>query len=185
MKLRLAVLAFILTAGVAKADTIVNVSAVTCGGCWLGQEVMSFDLEAQLTVTPVTGNFWYPFYGTTVADTFDEVTSMVGTLNGNPITMVPPPGGDGNWLWPAPNEFALGAIYFNSAGSLCLLQFDNSSNLLEVMDANGDGFGSNTPINWTATDPPVDAPEPGTLALLLAGSLCCVGLRRKRMLKTK
>jgi hypothetical protein len=72
-------------------------------------------------------------------------------------------------------------VYFMANGSFSWLENDNAWNLLEIMDANGDGYGASGGgvINWSAVDPPnqsIPTPEPRTYLLLGIGLCAIVGL---------
>jgi hypothetical protein len=160
------IIAFLFAANVApgaRADsTTIDISATTCYGCFSTD--VSIDLNAQLTLVPVTGTFYQSGTGFLFTGTEDEVTAMTGTLNGGAITLGEPPYGIGSWL---NSSFELGTIYFTANGSSSWLENDGEYNLIEILDANGDGFGTNTPITWNVEV--VSTPEPSGLILLAIG----------------
>jgi len=122
-------------------------------------------LDAFLTVAPVTGTFFNSGLDLLFPNlSVYEVTGISGTLNGNPITSFPAPQGQGSWL---NSQFALGSVWFSAGGSECFIENDVANNLIEIMDANGDGFGTSTPIEYSAVV--VSTPEPGALLLLACG----------------
>lgn len=180
MKLKRASLIFstlIILSAPAFADSgpaFVDVTATTCDSCFGNQIVQSIDLQAQLTIEPMTGEFFnsggdYIFHGTV-----DRVIGITGTLNGRPMALIPAPYGDGSWLSsPAPGSYSLGTVYFSAGGSVCWLQNDNAFNLIEILSSNGDGSGTSTPIYWGA----VQVPEPNCLSLLTAGLIGIVLLK--------
>jgi len=144
------------------ADSIIVVSATTCTTCF--PSTVNIDLHAQFTVQLVTGQFFNSGAGHFFTGTVAEVVGITGTLNGQPMTLIPPRYGDGSWLFP--DSYGLGTVYFMAGGSpLSWLQNDNAFNLVEITDPNGSGFGTNTPINWSA----VPLPEPPSFVLLAVG----------------
>lgn len=184
MKVKLAVaFAVLLFATLARADgtpIIVDVTATSCGSCFGSPNPPPINLQAQFTVESVTGDFFisgsdYLFTGTEY-----EVLSITGTLNGGAITLAAAPQGIGSWLYGSDGSFFLGSVYFTANGSFSWLENDNAFNLLEIMDANGDGFGTNNAINWTAVDPP-SVGEPESLSLLIVGIglAALIGLGRR------
>jgi len=143
------------------ADSVIVVSATTCTTCF--PSTLNIDLHAQFTVQLVTGQFFNSGAAHFFTGTVAEVVAITGTLNGNPMTLIPPQYGDGSWL--IPGSYGLGTVYFMAGGSVSWLQNDNAFNLVEIMDPNGSGFGTNTPINWSA----VPVPEPPSSVLLAVG----------------
>lgn len=169
-------LAVLLSVPCAKADTVVDISAVTCTSCFGNQPVANVNIEAQLVLESVTGTFFNSGQDHFFTGTVDEVVSITGTFNGNPITFLPAPRGDGSWL---DSNFDLGTVYFSSDGSQSWFENDGAFNLLETLDSNDDGFGTNTPIIWTVAV--VSTPEASSFALL-AASLAGIALLRLRQL---
>ena len=176
----LVLLLLLLSAGVARADTI-NVSATACDSCF-GAPQPSVNLQAQFTIQQVTGEFFNSGEDFLFSGTVEEVTAINGTLNGAAITLAPPPhGGDGSWL--TEGSFALGTVYFTVAGttgpfSTSWLENDNLFNLVEIADTNGDGFGENVPINYSVT-----TPEPATLWLLAIACGCAILVKLRMRLR--
>jgi hypothetical protein len=183
MKVKLAVaFAVLLFAFQAHADSmqlIVDVTATSCVGCFTDNPP-PINLVAQFTVEQATGTFFdsgeaYLFNGTEY-----EVVGISGTLNGDPMALAAAPQGIGSWLYELNGEFELGSVYFTADGSFSWLENDDAFNLLEISDANGDGYGTNNAINWSATDPP-SAPEPSSLLLSGMGLATLIGrVRRSR-----
>lgn len=167
-------LAALLSVPSAKADTVVDISAVTCTSCFGNQPVTNVNMEAQLVLESVTGTFFDSGHDHFFTGTVDEIVSITGTFNGNAVTFLPAPKGDGSWLGP---NFDLGTVYFSSGGSQSWFENDGAFNLLETSDPNGDGFGTNTPIIWTVAV--VSTPEASSFALL-AAALVWVALLRLR-----
>ncbi len=168
MKIALAALAVLLVATAARADstTVVDVTASQCNGCY-GFNPAPLTLNAQFTLEQVTGQFFDSGQQFLFPGTEWEVTSITGTLNGNPMTLAQAPQGIGSWLY---DDYSLGSVYFTADGSFSWLEFDGAYDLLEIMDANGDGQGYGTAITWNAVDPPpANTPEPSTYAMLIAG----------------
>ena len=62
---------------------------------------------------------------------------------------------------------------FQSRGSVSWLENDNAFNLLEISDSNGDGYGTNNAINWSA----VRVSEPESFVLLAVGLIGLVFLK--------
>jgi hypothetical protein len=154
----------------ADGTTIVDITATRCDSCLSLEAPTPVDLEAQLTVEAVTGQFFNSGSDFLFTGTVDEVIAITGTFNGNPITFFQAPQGEGSWLYP--NSYALGSVYFMAGGSESWLENDNAFNLIETLDSNGDGFGTNTPIVFLASDPPpAGTPEPSPAALLATGLL--------------
>jgi hypothetical protein len=184
MKVKLAVvLAVLLFATLARADgtpIIVDVTATSCASCFGSPNPPPINLRAQFTVESVTGQFFnsgsdYLFTGTEY-----EVLSITGTLNGGAMTLAAAPQGIGSWLYGSGGYFGLGSVYFTANGSFSWLENDNEFNLLEILDANGDGFGTNNAINWTAADPPpVGEPETFSQLIVGIGLAALIGLGRR------
>jgi hypothetical protein len=178
MRYVMAILGLLFLCPFARADQVqvVDVSAVDCPACWgtpyiPPPSLPPVDLELQLTVEPVTGTFLFPGYDVTLTATVDEILSLSGTLNGNPVSLAPPGRGDGNWLYE--NTFGLGWVCFTSSGEDFCMGNDNANNLLTNYSE-----GTFEPITWDAADP-VATPEPMTL--LLAGTgivVVFLGFRR-------
>jgi hypothetical protein len=181
MRFAMAILGLLLLCPFTRADQVqlVAVSAVDCPACWgtpfaPPPNLPTVDLDLELTVEPVTGTFWNPYYGITDTMTVDEVLSMTGTLNGDSVTLAPPPAGNGDWL--IPGSFALGDLCFTSDGEQYCAWNDDANNLL----SNSSTF---EPITWDAADP-VATPEPTTLLLTEIGIvLVFLGFRRHSRLK--
>jgi len=183
MKLKLVVaLALGLFATVARADStpfVIDVTATSCTTCFGSPVIPLINLQAQFTVEQVTGTFFnsgeaYLFTGTEY-----EVLGITGTLNGSPMTLTAAPQGIGSWLYEQGSNFELGTVYFTANGSFSWLENDAAFNLLEILDANGDGYGSNNPIYWNTVDPaPVGASEPSTLLLAGMGLAALIALAR-------
>jgi hypothetical protein len=129
----LVVVGLILLATPACADSIIAVSATTCTSCF--PSPVSVDLQAQFTIQLVTGQFFNSGAGYLFNGTEAEVVAISGTLNGHPMTLIPPPYGDGSWL--IPNSNGLGTVYFMANGSVCWLENDFAYNLLEISDPSG------------------------------------------------
>jgi hypothetical protein len=169
MKHAMAIVAFLILAVGARADTIVDVTATQCDLCLAtpsepsGPQLTPIDLELQLTVEQVTGEFLVPGYDMDFEQTVDEITSASGTLNGNPISFIP----DGYYL--TLGNFQLGwlCFYANTQESCASNDFEN--NLL-----------SGEQITWDATDPSPNVPEPGSLFLSLFGLAAVFGLALTR-----
>jgi hypothetical protein len=112
MKHAMAVLAFLILAVGARADTTVDVRATQCDLCHatstepLGPQLTPLNLDPQLTVQQVTGEFLTPGDDMYFNQTVDEITSASGTLNGNPISFSP----DGYYL--TVGNFQLGWLCF-------------------------------------------------------------------------
>jgi len=143
------------------ADTVVDITATRCDSCFPSN--VPVNLQAQLTVEAVTGTFFNSGGAFLFTGSVFEVIGITGTLDGNPISPFPAPAGDGSWL---NMNLSLGTVYFSAGGSECWIQNDNLFNLIEILDANGDGFGTNTAINYSAT---AGTPEPPSFLLLAAG----------------
>jgi hypothetical protein len=165
MKVKLAVaFAVLLSATLARADstpTTVDVTATAPG----------IDLSAVFTVEQVTGTFFDSGQAFLFTGTEYEVMAITGTLNGGAMTLAAAPQGIGSWMSEeSGTQFILGSVYFTANGSFSWLENDGENNLLEITDANGDGFGTSNPITWTATDPPpMNTPEPSTSLLMVSG----------------
>ena len=181
MKLALATLAIAACTMLARADTVtVDATAYTCTGCDPGYNLASINLSVQLTVEQVTGKFFDSGQDFLFTGTEYEVVGLTGTLNGSPMTLAQAPQGIGSWLDDDGGAFQLGSVYFTANGLFSWLENDASFNLIEITEASGYGApGSNTPISWTAVDPPSSAPEPRTWLLLSMGVLLL--LFRKRL----
>lgn len=183
MKLKFAVaLAVGLFATLARADStpfVVDVTATSCTSCFGSPVIPLINLQAQFTVEQVSGTFFNSGEAFLFSGTEFEVVGITGTLNGSPMTLAAAPQGIGSWLFEQGNDFGLGTVYFTANGSFSWLENDGDFNLLEILDANGDGFGTNNPINWSATDPaPVGAPEPSSLPLSGIGLAALIALAR-------
>jgi hypothetical protein len=161
-----------------RADTLVDVSSVTCETCWgspsspsVGLPQVTLDL--QMTVAPVTGTFYIPYFNFTETGTFDEVESISGTLNGDPVSISQPPQGGSDYLWPG--TFALGYVCFTVDANPYCAWTDDAYNLLSLP-------ATFEPITWSATDP-VATPEPATWWLLPIGFGALLGwkLRRRKL----
>ena len=153
----------LLTASAVKADTTVDVTAS-------GFAPYTLDLSMVLTVTPMTGEFWFPEQAMLFQTTEYEVTSMTGTLDGVPIALAPTPAGIGpSWLYEDAN-YDLGFIFFSSQGSMGEVWNDNSADRVQ--------FGVGDPeITWNATDPPpTNTPEPSAVLLSAMGMVALMGL---------
>jgi len=163
MKMILAVaFAVLFCATLARADSsqiTVDVTATGCPQC--PEQYAPVNLQAQFTVEQMTGTFFDSGFAYTFTGTVDEVVAISGTLNGNAMTLAAAPYGDGSWLYQDGNgAFQLGTVYFNDGPYSGWLENDGYS-LLE-----GGGVGSgNTGIEWSALDPPANAPEPSSLLL--------------------
>jgi hypothetical protein len=165
MKSKLAILALLgvcLWGREVHADTIVDISATWCSACQFGG--MPVDFQAQATVEPVTGTFFNILFNDLFTGSVLEVTGISGTLNGNPISFLQAPQGDGSWLYP---DLFIGALYFSANGQPCWMFWDGAFPTL-VLGADG----LSAPLNYSAT---VNTPEPGTLGLVGLGLafLCC------------
>ena len=146
------------------ADTV-DVTATTCNTCGAGIQP-AIDFQAQLTAQLVTGGFLDPFEDFVFHATEEKVTSLIGTLNGVPISLGTAPAGDGSWLIPG---FGLGAVWFTVAGQPGIVFFDDAHDVITAPNQN------TILINFSATE--VNAPEPTSFALLLTG-LCQLLLTR-------
>jgi PEP-CTERM motif len=138
---------------------------------------LTIDLQALLTVTPVTGTFFDPGQAVFTTRTVYEMTAITGTLNGYPITFFQDPLGAGSWL---NLNLTLGAFYFSADGSEAWLENDVDYSLIAIVPnegAGGSGFGGSTPINYHANL--VSTPEPPTVGLLLLGIGSAFALRRR------
>jgi len=175
MKAKLAVaFAVLLSATLARADSTpitVDVTATSCAAACGFPGSPPINLKAVFTVEQVTGTFFDSGQGFLFTGTEYEVVNIAGTLNGGAMTLAAAPQGIGSWMSEeSGTQFILGSVYFTANGSFSWLENDVENNLLEIMDANGDGFGTSNPINWTATDPsPMNTPEPSTSLLMVAG----------------
>jgi len=156
-------------------STTLDVSATTCAGCF-GFPNPSIDLQARFTVELVTDQFYNSGGAYLFTGTVDEVVAITGTLNGHPMTLISPPSGAGSWLYPG--SYALGTVYFMADGLVSWLQNDNEYNLLEILDSNGDGYGTNNAINWSA----VPASEPASFVLLAVGIIGIAFLKQRNLL---
>src|SRR6202042_454772 len=79
MRFAMAILGLLLLCPFTRADQVqlVAVSAVDCPACWgtpfaPPPNLPTVDLDLELTVEPVTGTFWNPYYGITDTMTVDE-----------------------------------------------------------------------------------------------------------------
>jgi len=184
MKMKLAVAFAVLFFAVqAHGDTQQVTLDVTATGCdcpEFSAAQLPVNLVAQFTVEPVTGTFFDSGQAFLFTGTEYEVTSITGTLNGEAMALAPPPQGIGSWLYDVNGDYLLGSVYFTASGSFSWVENDASYNLLEIMDSNGDGYGTSEAIYWNAVDPaPAGAPEPTTYAMLMMG---LVGLLARRRL---
>jgi hypothetical protein len=189
MKLKLAVaFAVFLFATLARADSslIRDVTATSCGPCSGSPVTSPISLQAQFTVEAVTGEFFNAGQAYLFTGTEYEVMGITGTLNGSPMALAAAPQGIGSWLYEQGGDFGLGTVYFTADGSFSWLENDGEFNLLEILDANGDGYGTSNPINWTATDPPpAGTPEPSSLLLSGIGLAALIGLARRNRTKSQ
>jgi hypothetical protein len=136
----------------AKADTIVDISYA----------FGSFNLQAEATVTPVTGQFMDLDGLILITGTEDEVLSMTGNLNGSPISYTLDP----------TNPSWIGLSLFVGGPGLINFSADGVSYSLFSTFACGDECPNHEVL--TSTGPIVDTPEP-TLFVLLATSLLLIG----------
>jgi hypothetical protein len=163
-----------------KADTVLDISA-TCDPIDIN---CALDLQAQITVRPVTGLFFNPDGLFFFTGTQDEVLTMTGTLNGDPVSYSPnspslpapswvvfgPSIGGPGVLVGLPGGFDVGDLQF-SVGGVHYTSFNfGGHDVLFSNDNNTSGI-----VDYTATV--VGTPEP-PLFVLLATGLLGLGWRR-------
>jgi hypothetical protein len=158
MKYAIALLAVLGIYQVSHADTLVDVTATQCDACVSTPtepiQLPAVSLDLELTVTPVTGVFFDPGYDMDFTETVDEITSMSGTLNGNPVTMV---GTDYLTL----GNYQLGWVCFDANNQESCAWNDFENNDLSI----GTSFEQ---ITWDAVDPiPTPEPQPNVFPLML------------------
>jgi hypothetical protein len=151
------------------AATVIEVSAVTCGDCWPGADLSPVSFNALITVVPVTGTFYYPWHQNYFTGSEMEVVAISGMFDGQPISLIAPPHGDGSWL---NADYSLGYVNFSAGGFDSVLFNDTDFNLLDT--ATGGGYGTNTPVVWD----PVHELEPSSLLLLTVGLIGLALLKR-------
>jgi PEP-CTERM motif len=180
MKVKLAILGLVLLClwgRPAYADTIVDISATWCDICHFGGGPVDF--QAQVTVELVTGTFLNLVQQDTFVGTVWEVTGLNGTLNGNPISLMQPPLGDGSWLYYP--DFFIGGLWFAVNGQPAWMFWDGGYPTLAVTDRAGIGWNpdvTSAPVFYSAT---VNTPEPGTLGLVGLGlAFLCYRLKARK-----
>ena len=95
------------------------------------------------------------------------------------MTLTAAPQGIGSWLYEQGSNFELGTVYFTANGSFSCLENDAAFNLLEILDANGDGYGSNQSNLLECRGPcSRSRAEPSTLLLAGMGLAALIALAR-------
>src|SRR5688572_24158479 len=143
-------------------------NATTCLTCWPPQSLPTIDLNFQLTVVPVVGDFYDAFFQTIINDTPAwQVTGMSGFVNGlYPVALVPAQFGDGSWFLAGSPWY----ITFSADG------FSSSARII-----NDHAF---TLFQWNTGQVPITVstvrvPDvANTFVLLALGMILCVAIRR-------
>ena len=121
------------------------------------------NIEATLTVVPVVGDYYDPFFQSFLHGSFLQVVGLTGLFDGlYSMSFVSPPDGAVPWLY---NDYSPGYVYFTAGGVESRFINDHTYNLLQnSIDGN-----INTPLHWSAA--PVQVSEPSALALLAVGAV--------------
>ena len=138
-----------------------DITATACFICTgnYGLPPQPISLSATFTTVTASGEFFDYGIDDLLYGTVDEVTSISGTLNGQPITLGAIPFGDGSWLT------SYGPSYGAGGGFIGTVYFDvNGVPGWIYTDSDYDEI-SGIPVYWTATDP-TGMPEPSALLLL-------------------
>jgi hypothetical protein len=156
------------------AVTLVDISATTCFECWNDPSLPTVNIEATLSVIPVTGEYYDPYFQTFLHGNFLQVIGLTGLFDGlYPMSFVSPPDGAIPWLY---TDFSPGYVYFMVGGTESRFINDHAYNLLQnSIDGN-----VNTPLHWNAA--PTQVPEPSALTLFAVGvvGLAMFGFGRLR-----
>jgi len=116
------------------------------------------DLEAQFTIEPIFGTYFNPGSAFFVTQTENAIIAMTGTLNGQPVTLLPSYDGTSGW-------FGLDLILYNldfSAGGQQYAIFPDNAQTL--FGPGVDGF-----IDLTVDSITTTTPEPTSFVLLAVG----------------
>ena len=160
----------------------------TCDSCWPGESSLpDVTIAGFLTVVPVTGaSFWDPMYGDGAWPSGLMVTDISGNLSldcmalagcfgdgAYSLSFLPAPNGDGSYLLSDIPRY----LVFSAAGSGLNTRIinDNAYNLMQWSSPTT-GFGTQTPISWSA----VSVPEPSSLSLLAVGLIGVTLFKRRR-----
>jgi hypothetical protein len=136
---------------IAVAPATLHVTFSTCFSCFPELSMPSVNFDGILTVIPSTGTYFSPRLGTVNAGpSIAEVSSLSGTLNGAPVSLVENPL---TRSWLGDDVYFPGYLTF-TGGSVA---WDGSYFI----------YDRTTAVGWRASIVP--APEPGSLPLLVLG----------------
>jgi hypothetical protein len=172
MKSRLAILTLVavcLWGQNVKADTIVNITWSPCPFCFnTPANEGPLVLTAELWVKPTFGTYTDPGEAVTFQGTELLIKKIKGTLNGEPISLLPPLPDDPSWLQggsllPGNIDFMAGGVRYN-------LEQDDVYTLLNPFGAIVYQASFRHPgLAQSSIDPVDPTPEPASLVLLAVG----------------